>query len=249
MEPPPAGTHMAIRSSNLILDHVEAEVLAKFEGRIEPAPLAKGAVLQEVGEEVGWVWFPERGLIGLQSQTPDGDSVAGGMVGWDGAHGAFEACGSRKSFNRAVVEVPGAARRMRAFAYRELFEASSALRAAVHKHVEALMAESRQFVLCNAIHPVENRLARALLDIYDRSNTGAALPLTQETLANMLGVQRTTIVVAVANLQRTGFLRATRGVIELINPAGLEGAACACRQAIADAHEEIYASAAPVCGA
>lgn len=238
-----------MRTSNLILDHIEPTVLAAFDRRIEEAVLEKGVVLHELGEQVEWVWFPERGLICLASETLGGESVSGGMIGWDGAYGAFEACGSRTSFTRAMVQVPGKARRVRASVYREMFDASSALRTAVHKHVEALMVEARQFVACNAIHPVEQRLCRALLDVHDRSNAGQLLPLTQEALANMLGVQRTTIAVTISGLQRAGLLRSGRGAIEVLDHAGLERAACSCRQTIAYAHKQIYAATHQVCDA
>jgi CRP-like cAMP-binding protein len=233
----------------LIIDQLEPEVLDRFAARIESVPLEKGAVLHALGEPIEAVWFPERGLICLASDTIHGESVSGGMVGWDGAYGAFEACGSRKSFTHAMVQVPGRARRIRAGVYREMFDASLALRTAVHKHVEALMAEARQFVACNAIHAVENRLARALLDVCDRSNAGDLLPLTQEALANMLGVQRTTIAVSVSSLQKAGLIRSGRGALEVLDKARLEKAACSCRAAIAYAHREIYASAEPVCEA
>ncbi len=236
-----------MRPSNLILDQIEPEVLAAFQRRLEDAPLDKGAVLHDIGEPVRSVWFPLTGLIGLASETIGGESVSGGLIGWDGAYGAFEACGSRKSFTRATVQVPGLAKRVRASIYREMFDASAGLRTAVHKHVEALMVEARQIVACNAIHPVDQRLCRALLDVYDRSKAGERLPLTQETLANMLGVQRTTIAVAISALQRAGLLRSGRGAIDLLDPEGLQAAACSCRLTIAFAHSEIYSTTSEAC--
>lgn len=235
--------------SNLVIDQLEASTLEAFAGRMETVTLEKGEVLHETGEEITHVWFPERGLICVASDTVGGESVSGGMIGWDGVYGAFEACGSRRSYTRALVQVPGRAHRVKASVYREMFDASPALRMAVHKHVEALMVEARQYVACNALHPVENRLSRALLDIFDRSKVGDLLPLTQESLANMLGVQRTTIAVTISGLQKAKLVRSGRGAIELLDRRGIERVACSCRQTIAYAHKEIYAFEGSVCDA
>jgi CRP-like cAMP-binding protein len=235
--------------SNLILDQLEPETAARFAAHLEPVALEKGAVLHEVGDIVDSVWFPQSGLICVASETLDGESVAGSMIGWDGAYGAFEACGSRKNFCRAHVQVPGRARRIKAAAYREMFEASPALRTGVHKLVEALMVEARQFVACNALHPVDRRLSRVLLEIGDRSRAGNVLPLTQEALSHMLGVQRTTVALSIAELQKAGALRSGRGAVEIVDQARLERLACTCRRTIAYAHGEIYAAEDAVCGA
>lgn len=242
-EPTPA------KVANHLLRAVEPHVLARFADRLQQAPLGKGDVLHEPGEPVEWVYFPESGLIGVLSETLAGESVESAMVGRDGALGVFEACGSRQSFYRAVVQIPGCARRLRASAYRELFDASSALRTAVHKYVELLLGEARQFVACNALHSVDSRLSRSLLDALDRSGTDTVLPLTQESLAQMLGVQRTTVAVGISALQRAGVIRSGRGAIEILDRAGLERAACACRDTIAFMRRDIQRSDAAVCDA
>src|SRR3546814_6436377 len=129
--------------------------------------------------------------------------------------GAFEACGSRLSYARALVQISGDAWRIRAVHYRELFDQPAGLRIAIHKHIEALLVEARQLVACTAIHRVEMRMCRVLLDASARTHQRAHLTLTQEELANILGVQRSTIAVAYYALQHNGLIRTDKHTSEL----------------------------------
>lgn len=232
---------------NLVLRAVELPVRAAFQNRFEHIALTKGQVLQETGDEVEWVYFPEDGLVGLATETAGGESAQCAVVGFDGGVGVFEACGSRRAFYRAVVQVPGGAWRLRAATYRELFDQSSTLRTAVHKLVELLLAESRQYVACNALHSLQSRLARLLADMQDKAMVDNALPLTQDALAQMLGVQRTSVAVAVGSLQKQGVLRRGRGSIEVVDRGGLEREACTCRDTLNYARDEIYRSFDEAC--
>jgi len=232
---------------NLILRSIEPAVRGRFERRFERIALAKGQVVQETGDEVDWVYFPESGLIGMAAETSGGESAQCTAVGFEGAVGVFEACGSRRAFYRAAVQVPGEAWRARASTYRDLFDQSDGLRTAVHKMVEQLLAESRQYVACNALHSLQSRLARLLADIQDKSLCGDTLPLTQDALAQMLGVQRTSVALAVASLQRAGVVRRGRGALEIADRGGLEREACSCRDALTFIRDEIYRSFDQAC--
>ena len=234
---------------NAVLRAVELPIRARFDHRLERVSLTKGQVLQETGEALEWVYFPESGLIGLAAETSGGESAQCATVGCDAALGVFEACGSRRAFYRAVVQVPGQAWRVRAGVYRELFDASEGLRIAVHKLVEVLLAEARQYVACNALHTLQSRLARLLLDIRDKGRCGSTLPVTQEAAAQMLGVQRTSVALAVAALEKAGALRRGRGAIEIVDAPGLEREACTCRETLSLAREEIHAALEAVCEA
>src|SRR6201999_2764219 len=105
----------------------------QFDSRLRVVELARGEVLQRQGERIEKVYFPEGALIGLISAMPAGAAVQTAMVGWDGALGVFEACGSRQSAFLAEVQVEGPAWMMPGEDYRRMFEASDALRVAVHK--------------------------------------------------------------------------------------------------------------------
>jgi len=232
---------------NTVLGAVEQPIRERFEPRFERVCLTKGQVLQETGDEVEWVYFPETGLVGLATETAGGESAQCATVGYDGAVGVFEACGSRRVFHRSVVQAPGVAWRARASTYRELFEQSASLRTAVHKLVEVLLAETRQYVACNALHSLQSRLARLLADMHGKARCGSTLPLTQDALAQMLGVQRTSVALAVASLEKAGVIQRGRGSIEIADLAGLEREACSCRDTLSFTREEIYASFEQAC--
>ncbi|MGK6355389.1 Crp/Fnr family transcriptional regulator [Sphingomonas sp. DT-207] len=238
---------MTFNPKNDILAQIEPAVALRFARHIERVELSRGEALQETGAPVHWVWFPENALICMASESVEGESVSGGMVGRNGAFGAFEACGSRLSYCRALVQIGGEAWRIRDSHYRELFDQSSNLRVAIHKHIEALLVEARQLVACTAIHKVENRMCRVLLDASARSHRGSHLSLTQEELANILGVQRSTIAVTSSALQRAGLIRSRRGSIDILDFERLEAAACSCRRTIAFAQEEILETPDEVC--
>lgn len=239
---------MPFNRTNLILREIEPDIALRCGKLFERSTVARGTTLQAAGEPVEWVWFPENALVSTSSETLDGESVSGGMVGREGVFGAIEACGSRVSFSRTIVQIAGECLRIRSEQYRELFEASPKLRTAIHKHMEALLVEARQTVACIALHPVQSRLCRVLLEAADRSPPGHQLSLTQEGMAAMLGVQRSTIAAAYAALQRAGLIHTSRGSIEIVDADGLEAAACSCRQIIAEAQQEIAASTSQVCG-
>lgn len=240
---------MTFAPQNDILAQIEPTLALKAGKHFELVCLSRGDVLQETGTEVEWVWFPENALICIASENVEGESVSGGMIGRNGAFGAFEACGSRLSYARALVQISGEAWRIRAARYRELFDQSSNLRVAIHKHIENLLVEARQLVACTAIHRVETRMCRVLLDASARTHRGKHLTITQEELANMLGVQRSTIAVAYSALQKYGLIQSRRGSIDIIDFAGLEAAACSCRETIAFAQQEILETPNRACEA
>lgn len=240
---------MTFTSRNSLLATLEPAVVMRSSTRIRAVRLERGVVLQEAGTLVQWVWFPENALIGVASENLAGETVNGGLVGWGGVYGAIEVCGSRMSFTRATVQIAGQGHRIRADHYRELFDSSSALRVAMHKYVETVLVEARQLAACAALHSVESRLCRLLLDASERSHGRNVLSLTQGGLAEMLGVQRTTIAVTASTLQRSGFIRSGRGFIELLDAQSLEAASCSCRKTIAYAAATIYTSQSHVCEA
>jgi CRP-like cAMP-binding protein len=233
--------------SNRLLKSIGASARHQFAPRLQPIEMDRGDVIHHTGDDVEWVYFPQKGLVALLSETTAGESVESGLIGPDGAVGIFEACGSRKLLSTAVVRVPCIAVRVSAASYRELFASCPGLRTAVHRHVEILMAEGRQFVICNALHSVEARLARAILDALDKSRLTTILPVTQDSLAQALGAQRTTIAAQISSLQRRGVIRSGRGAIEIPDREKLEQLACSCRETLEYARQAIYAPEQPAC--
>lgn len=233
---------------NSLLACIEPDVLAAVRTRLSQVQVERGQVLHTVGEEVAQVYFPIGALIALGVETVAGEGVNVSVLGAEGAIGVFEACGSRHAYTRATVQIGGAAWRLPAPAYRELFSESAALRTAVHRYVELLLAEARQFVACNALHTVENRLARILLEVSDRIQA-KPVPITQDALSQLLGVQRTTVAAGISALQKQGLIRGGRGAIEILEVDRLEQAACSCRETLRFAREDLQSRDISACEA
>lgn len=242
------GASINMPKTNTLLACLEPEAWRKAERQLTQLQLVRGDVVHRPGEGVANVVFPTSAVVALGLETVAGESVNVALVGREGALGAFEACGSRQTYTRAVVQVAGVVWRMSAASYRDLFTSSDELRRGVHKYMEILVAESRQSTACNALHSVESRLARALLEVSEKARS-LKLPVTQDSLSHLLGVQRTTVAAAVSALQRQGLIRSGRGVIEVLRQEGLGDVACSCRETLAFVKSDIHSRVVDVCEA
>ena len=137
------------------------------------------------------------------------------------------------------MQVPGRALRLPLAALREAFAASPRLHQVCLCYVAALIAHVLQSVACHALHPLEARLACCLLLLQDRVDGGAALPLTQELLAEMLAVQRTTVTAVAQALQQAGLIAYKWGSVTVLDRAGLEEASCRCHRVIREHYERV----------
>jgi CRP-like cAMP-binding protein len=227
--------------SNALLAALEPNVRARFLPYFQRVELHRGDVLHSDGHLTKWVYFPLTGLAAILTQTIAGESVQTGMVGCNGGVGILEAFGSGRYRSRGEVQIPGTALRVGVGRYRDMLQASHGLQRAVEQHLEMLVTEARQLMACNALHPIESRLSRSILDALDRSCLDGVLPLTQESLAQMLGAQRTSVSACIAKLQREGLIRTSRRSIEVLDVERLERIACDCRESLAMAKEEIWA--------
>ncbi|NOJ48360.1 Crp/Fnr family transcriptional regulator [Bradyrhizobium archetypum] len=191
--------------------------------------LQRDAVLVRSGDPVQRIYFPLGGLIAFIMDMPNGQTVATAVVGNEGAVGVLTMLGPSPSPMTAVVRVAGTALQISPAQFQAALERSSALRGAVQTLTRALMAQFQHVAACNALHSVEARLARWLLQVHDRAD-GGVLPLTQETLAEFLGVRRTTVTQVISKLRDSGAIRSNaRGSIEIDRPR-LEASACECYQ-------------------
>jgi CRP-like cAMP-binding protein len=220
-----------VRRRNLLLAALPAKDLSLLAPHLKDVPLARGVVLQEQGEPVDQVYFPHDGIISLLAVMQQGDAVETATVGYEGAVGFLAGLGSRRSHTRAVVQVSGFSARIAAERFRKAGEESLEIRDIILRAGEVLLIQVQQTAACNALHAVEARLSRWLLQARDRLDSNT-IDLTHEFLSQMLGVRRTTVTVIASMLQQAGLIRYHRGRIEIVDRPGLEGRACECYQAI-----------------
>lgn len=221
---------MTKRPRNAFLLGLTPDSYARLSDDLKLVELGVGRALMEQTLEADSVYFPESALLSLISQNDDGRSVETSMAGREGAAGLLEACGSGESSVECIVQVDGQAWRSSASHCRKLAFSDPDFAAAAWRLIELQMAESRQSGLCQATHPVQARFARWLLESLDRSAGRNPLPLTQEFLAAMLGVQRTTVSALAAQLQRGGLITYSRGRLRIDDVPGLDALACECRR-------------------
>jgi CRP-like cAMP-binding protein len=217
---------VAPRTNRLLrtLDEADFGLLAPH---LQVVSLTQGKVLQEQEARVEQVYFPLSGVVSLISVMIGGDVVDTATVGREGAIGAFGGLGPWNAFTRAVVRLPGAAAVISVAHFQAAVGQSERIRNLILRYKEALLAQVQQTAACNALHPLEARLARWLLQTLDRADD-PNLPLTQEFMSQMLAVRRTTVTVVAGKLQQAGLIRYHRGRIEIIDRPKLEEAACEC---------------------
>lgn len=210
----------------------------------EKVALPRGAILFEPGEDVRSVHFPvEQTVVSLVVAMRDGASAQTVSIGREGAVGGIVSKGFVPAFAQAVVQIPGPALRLDVSQLNAAKKSSEALANLFSRYADCLVAQLLQAVACNALHPIEQRAARWLLATQDR--VGDDLPLTQELLAEMLGVQRTYVTRVARALQAAGVIRYQRGRITILDRARLEQAACECHAAVRTHFERALAGVYP----
>ena len=201
--------------------------------------LEQDAVLQRSGDRIEQVDFPHSGTISFMLDMPNGQTVATAVIGHEGAVGMLSVLEPSLSPVTAVVRVAGVASRISALRFHAAFSQSGAIRHAVQTHARALLMQLQHVAACNALHSVEARTARWLLDIHDRID-GDFLPLTQEALSQLLGVRRTTVTHVVRELRASGAIRSNRRSLIEIDRPRLEEAACECHKVMRGRIDQIF---------
>lgn len=230
-----AALHQGEASTNQMLATLPREEYQRLlAAGLEPATLALGDVLHELGELIRHVYFPNDGLlISLLTTVQNHIALEIGLVGSEGMVGLPVAQGISTSSVRAVVQGAGTALRMESSRFREALETCPALQRALHRYTHDLIAQITQTAACNRFHQVEARLSRWLLMASDRLQSDS-IRFTHEWLADLLGVRRVGITVAASALQRQRLIRYSRGNITILDREGLKAAACECYQKIKD---------------
>jgi CRP-like cAMP-binding protein len=189
--------------------------------------LHQNDTLHESGDAIEHVYFIEKGMVSLVVAAKDGSQAEAAVVSSEGVVGGACVLGSRSSFHRAMVQIPGKAYRLPVGILKEECERNGALQQSLHGHLYVLTTQASQAALCNRIHTIEERLCRWLLTARDRIQSNE-LNLTHELIAQTLGVRRTGVTVAMGILQQAGLFQYSRGRIVLCDSAKVENSACEC---------------------
>ena len=221
---------------NRLLASLSAQDLALLEPHLTLIRLSGGEALYQPGDLIDRVYFPCSGVVSMMLVMGNSATVETAALGRDGGIAVLAGIAERRALSRVLVQVPGDAFLIEAPRFRAAVRESDGLRDMIMHATQAVLAQVIQSVACNALHPVEARLCRWLLMCRDRTGS-TTIPLTQEFMAAMLGVQRTTVTAVARSLQDVGLIRYRRGMIELLDLPGLQNASCECYEAVRHHYE------------
>ncbi|MDZ7794572.1 MAG: Crp/Fnr family transcriptional regulator [Spirochaetia bacterium] len=198
---------------------------------LELVPMPLGDVLYESGGELKWVYFPTDAIVSLLYVMEDGSSAEIAVVGKEGVVGIALFLGGQTMPNRAVVQSAGQAYRLKGTILTQEFNRSGGVQHLLLRYTLALLTQMAQTAVCNRHHTVDQQLCRWLLLSLDRLPTNE-LSMTQELIANMLGVRREGVTEAAGKLQKSGLINYHRGRITVLNRPGLEARVCECYEVV-----------------
>jgi CRP-like cAMP-binding protein len=215
------------RNLNFLLAALPDDEWERMRPRVELVPAALKDVVYKAKETIPHVDFPATAVLSMISEIDGETAVEVATIGREGMSGLPVFLGVSESPNTVVVQVPGVVVRMSTPDLREFLLSDGSLHGQLHRYVQATIVQLSQNVACNRIHTTEERAARWLLMTADRVDR-PQFPLTQEFLAQMLGVRRATVSLTAGLLHSAGLISYRRGVITIDDRAGLEEAACDC---------------------
>jgi CRP-like cAMP-binding protein len=220
-----------LRSKNQLLASLPVSEWPYWQPLLELVDLPAGRLLYEAGSCISHVFFPLTAVVSLYHVTASGATAEVALVGHEGVVGVSSFMGGGGSASHAVVLCAGQALRLSSSAIRRRFEQSSQVQSLMLCYTQALIGQMAHTAVCNRHHSIDQALSRWLLLSLDRV-AGHELHMTQELIANMLGVRREGVTEAALKLQRAGLIRYARGHIILLDRPGLEHLSCECYRAI-----------------
>jgi CRP-like cAMP-binding protein len=225
--PQPTDTDAAGRNGNIILAAIPDREYAQMRDRLEPVELSVKDIIYRPAEPMRHVYFPTTAVFSMIAEADGEAGVEVATIGREGMAGLPVFLGVPASPNTVFAQIPGVALRMRADHLHEVLTGDGELHGQLHRYIQATMVLLAQNVACNRLHSTEERAARWLLMTADRVDADR-FPLTQEFLAQMLGVRRATVSLTAGLLHHAGLISYRRGVITIDDRAGLHDAACEC---------------------
>ncbi len=212
---------------NHLLAALPAEDLERVRSELKLVPLALGEVLYESGTRQRRVYFPSTAIVSLLYMMADGASAEIAVVGNEGIIGVSLFMGGETTTSRAVVQSAGHAYQLSSKILKEEFTRGGVMQHLLLRYTQALLTQMAQTAVCNRHHSLDQQLCRWLLLSLDRLS-GNELIMTQELIANMLGVRREGVTEAAGNLQDAGLIKYSRGHITVLDRPGLEMRTCEC---------------------
>jgi CRP-like cAMP-binding protein len=213
--------------ANRFLLSLPQSSLERLQHALELRTLAKGDVIDRLGQPIEYLYFVNRGLISFVKTMQDGRAVEIGVVGIEGISSPHALFGINKAVLEAIVQIPGTAFRIRHDRLKQLMAEDALLREALEKYIHFYIAAFAQTAACNRLHFIEERCCRWLLISHDSARSDT-FSLTHEFLAMMLGVQRSSVSITASALQKAGLIQYRHGQITIVNRSALEDAACEC---------------------
>ena len=228
---------------NRLLRALTPLTLTQILPALEPARLDMKEILAVPNVPIRFVYFPLTGLVSLINTLADGTIVEVATIGNEGLVGLPLFLRANSIPFTAFVQVPGEALRIEAEAFgRLLREGSEEFRHLLYRYTQALFNQLAQHVVCNRLHPVEQRCAHWLLLTHDRVARDE-FPPTHEFLAQMLGVRRASVTTVAGRLQQAGLIRYRRGIVRVLDRTGLEAASCECYGVIKQEYDRLLGPA------
>jgi CRP-like cAMP-binding protein len=227
-------------AQNRLLAQFPTDVYRQIAPELEPVALQFGEVVYEAGDRVKHLYFPNRNtMLSLLCTSQDANAVEVAVTGWEGFAGFPPLMGGDSSPHQVISQIPGAAVRIKASSLYDVFQdGRREVRSLLLRYVQALLSQISQTALCNRVHSVEERLARWALVSRDRTEDHQ-LPLTHEFLARMLGVNRSTVSLTAATLQRAGLIHYSRGKFTIHDRERLQDVACDCYRIVREQYRRL----------
>jgi len=219
------------RMTNRLLAALPAADLSRIMPSLEHVELKLAEILHEAGGPQLYFYFPETCIVSLLGELNNGDSAELSLIGREGGVGLALVLGGATDTTRATVQSAGTALRWKAAALQRELKLGGPVLKMLLRYTQSVWTQTAQSALCNRHHSLEQQLCRWLLLSLDRVD-GSQIRMTQQLIADMLGVRREGVVLAAKKLQQRGWISYSRGVITVLNRTALEGHVCECYQAV-----------------
>lgn len=228
-------------TGNQLLDALPDEERTRIRGKMSQVPLRTHDMLMEQGQPMRQVYFPLAGVVSLMTPLTKGRAIETATIGNEGMVGVHAFLGGGVVGNAlAMGQVSGEMLTMNVDTFRAEVEGEGKLYPLMLTYTQALFAQISQAVACNGAHDIQQRTAKWLLETHDRAAGADTFDLTQEFLADMLGVTRPSVSVAARTLQNAGLITYRRGSISVLDRSALEEASCECYRVVRREYDRLF---------